>query len=370
MGKRSDINPTKTVGDLQGASGVIGQHPHPVREPESPGAPPQQALWDIWPWWPVFLKTVRRFGTNRLAVIGLTLIVFFTLIALAAPWLAPPIPGRDPYSIPQDFHIRSPFPQPPNWAAWQTFPPNWHLHPLGTTGASQYDLYYGVVWGTRTAFKVALIIVGLSLLIGLSVGSVAGFVGGIVDELLMRVVDVFLVFPILVAGIVLTVVLSSFPYISVLGLHLTVQGIWVVVLAISLVNWVTYARLVRGDMLSAKERGYVYAARALGASDLRIICRHLLPNTIYPVLVFASLDFGSQVIYVAAFSFLGLGAPLGYADWGQLVSNAQNWIIQGNGLQYWYVLIMPAAFISLFVLGFNLVGDAVRDIFDPHLHGR
>jgi peptide/nickel transport system permease protein len=307
---------------------------------------------------------------NPLSATGIALILIFLAIAIAAPWLASPRPSLDPYQIPQDLNISSSFPQPPNADAWQTFPPNWQLHPFGTTGTSQYDLYYGAIWGTRTAFKVALIIVGFSLMIGLLIGSLAGFAGGLIDEALMRLVDVFLAFPFLVAVVVLTVVLSQFPPIYIPILHIAMTGVWVVVVAITLVNWVTYARLVRGDILSAKEKDYVQAARAVGASNFRIIRRHLLPNTIYPVLVYASLDFGSQLITVAALSFLGLGSPLGYADWGQLVNNAQQWVVQGGGTQFWYTLMVPAVFIALFVLAFNLIGDGVRDIFDPQLRGR
>ncbi|MBI1730040.1 ABC transporter permease [Candidatus Acetothermia bacterium] len=343
-----------------------------TRRKQSYNLPPQiedrRELRDTLPWWPGFVKTARKFLRNPLSATGIGLILVFVAIALLAPWLAPPRQGLDPLLIPQDTSIRSSFPVPPNMDAWNTFPPDWKLHPLGTTGSSQFDLYYGVIWGTRTSFEVAVIIVGLSLLVGLLIGSVAGFTGGIVDDFLMRVVDIFLALPFLVLVVVLSIVLGTLPYINILGLHITIAGVWIVVAAIILVNWVTYARLVRGDMLSAREKDYVQAARAAGASNRRIIFRHLLPNIIYPVLIYASLDFGSQVVTVAALSFLGLGSPLGYADWGQLVNNAQGWV--GGGTQYWFVLAVPAVAISLFVLAFNLIGDAVRDIFDPHLQKR
>ena len=345
-----------------------------LREAEAKQFPPlieaRPELRDILPWWPWFVQTARRFLRNPLSATGIALIALFLGIAFAAPWLAPPRPGVDSYQIPQDLSIITPFPQPPNGDAWAKFPPDWREHPLGTTGSIQADLYYGVIWGTRTSFKVALIIVSFSLLIGLFIGSISGYLGGIVDNLLMRLVDIFLALPFLVVVVVLSIVFKQLHVIDLFGLRISVEGIWVVVAAITLVNWVTYARLVRGDILSAREKDYVQAARAVGAGGSRIIFRHLLPNTIYPVLVYASLDFGSQVITVAALSFLGLGSPLGYADWGQLINNAQQWIIQGGGAQYWFVLVVPAVFISLFVLGFNLIGDAVRDIFDPHLRKR
>ena len=140
-----------------------------------------------------------------------------------------------------------------------------------------------------------------------------------------------------------------------------------VMIAVTAVSWPSYARLMRGDVLSVKERDFVAAARALGASDARILFRHIIPNSIYPVLVVASLSMGRIVITAAALSFLGLGAPLGYADWGQLISLSRNWILgsSGNPFEYWHTVFIPGVSIFLFVLGWNLLGDAVRDILDP-----
>jgi peptide/nickel transport system permease protein len=294
---------------------------------------------------------------------GLTLILLFVLVAAAAPWLAPPLPDHNPYEIPKDFAIGTPFPQPPNWTAWQAFPPDWRLHPLGTTGSDQYDLYYGVIWGTRTAFAVAGVIVGFSMLIGIVLGCLSEYFGGFLDNIIMRVVDILLALPFLVLIVVLSVLLGAFPSIDLFGFHWNIQRLWIAVVAITLGNWITYARLVRGDLLSDKEKDYVLAVRSIGAGDAHIMIRHLLPNIIPSVLIYASLDFGSQALTVSALSFVGLGAPIGYADWGQLVNNAQNWIIHGK--EYWYVLVVPVVFIALFVLGFNLLGDAARDILDP-----
>jgi len=140
-----------------------------------------------------------------------------------------------------------------------------------------------------------------------------------------------------------------------------------VVLAIALVAWPSYARLLRADVLSVKEREFVTASRALGATDFWILTRRVIPNAIFPVLVVASLDIGSVVIMAAALSFLGLGAPMGYADWGQLISLSRNWILgtPQNPLQFWYTAVIPGGAIFLFVLGWNLLGDAFRDILDP-----
>jgi peptide/nickel transport system permease protein len=282
----------------------------------------------------------KRLRKRPLSMLGLALIGFFALVALFAPILAPVAANaRDPYLIPQEGY--SPDPRPPS-----------HEHWFGTT-EQQYDLYYGIVWGTRTAFRIGVIIVVVALGVGVLLGSVAGFYGGWVAEVLMRFTDVILAFP----GIVLAVVI-----VAVLGPSLDK-----VILAIAVVAWPSYARLVRGDVLSVKEREFVLAARALGASDFRILAKHVLPNTIYPVLVVASLDIGSVVITAAAMSFLGLGAPVGYADWGQLISLSRNWILgaSGNALQYWHTVFFPGVAIFLFVLGWNLLGDAFRDILDP-----
>ncbi len=173
----------------------------------------------------------------------------------------------------------------------------------------------------------------------------------------MRLTDVFLAFP----GLILAVVI-----VAVLG-----QSVRNAVIAIAAVEWPTYTRLLRGEFLRVRDMEYVQAARALGSGDLRIILRHVIPNTVYPLLILASLNMGSIVITFAALSFLGLGAPPGYADWGQLINLSHNWIAgtAGDPFTYWYTLIVPGAAIFLFVLGWNLLGDAFRDIFDPRLQG-
>ncbi|HQD33048.1 MAG TPA: ABC transporter permease, partial [Candidatus Atribacteria bacterium] len=134
-------------------------------------------------------------------------------------------------------------------------------------------------------------------------------------------------------------------------------------------SWMGPARLIRGNILQVKEEQFVLAAKALGVSDFSIIIRHVLPNTIFPVLIQASMRMGSLVITAAALSFLGVGAPQGYADWGALLNYARNWMLggQGEALKYWYMTVFPGAAMVLFVLAWNLVGDALRDAFDPRL---
>ena len=287
-------------------------------------------------------RTLRRFRSTPLSVVGAGIVLFFIVLALLAPLLAHPT-ERNPYMIPHSGYASDPRPPGPG-------------HPFGTT-EEQFDLFYGVVWGARTAFLVALSVVASAVAIALVLGSVSGFYGGPADEAVMRVTDIFLAFP----GLILTVVI-----VAVLG-----QSVRNAVIAIAVVEWPTYTRLLRGEFLRVRDMEYVQAARALGSGDLRVIARHVIPNTVYPLLILASLNMGSIVITFAALSFLGLGAPPGYADWGQLISLSHNWIAgtAGDPFTYWYTLIVPGLAIFLFVLGWNLLGDAFRDVFDPRLQG-
>ncbi len=288
---------------------------------------------------------LHQLRKNPLSVIGVTLILIFAISAIFAPILAPPPGGHiDPYQIPRDGF--SPVPQPPS-----------EEHTFGTT-QGQYDIYYGVIWGTRSAFQVGLIVMGAILVIGIFLGSIAGYFGGIVDEIIMRITDVFLAFPALILAMAIVVALGP--------------SLNTVIIALISVSWPVYARLIRGDILATREEDYVEAARGLGASNFRIITRHVLPNSIYSALVMASLDIGAIVLAAAALSFLGLGAPEGYADWGQLIQFSRNWIVgtPGNPMAYWYTVVIPGLFILFFVLGWNLVGDAFRDILDPRLAKR
>jgi peptide/nickel transport system permease protein len=281
-----------------------------------------------------------------MALLGAGIILFFASVAALAPLLAPaPDNSRDVYLIPQDGY--SPDPVRPSAKHW-----------FGTT-ENQYDLYYGMVWGSRTAFKVALSVVASSLAIGMIVGGLAGFYGGWIDEVLMRITDVVLALPSIVLAVVMVAVL-----VPKFGSQ---HSLLLVMASVALVSWPSYARLLRGDVLSIKEREFVLAARALGASDARILVRHILPNCIYPLLIVASLSLGSIVITTASLSFLGLGSQPGSADWGYLISLSRNWILgnSGNPFEYWHTLFIPGLAISMFVLGWNLVGDALRDILDP-----
>lgn len=286
-------------------------------------------------------RIIKRLLRNPSAVLGFSLLIFFTLVAIFAPIICPP-QSYNPYMIPIATWDKTP--QPPTAE-----------HPFGIIDGR--DIFYGVVWGTRTAFKVGLIVTLVSTLIGLLIGSVAGYFGGWLDEVLMRITDIFLSIPYILAAIVVTAFLG--------------MGLNKVMISLVMFGWMATARLIRGNILQVREEQYVLAARALGVNDYLVILRHVLPNTIFPVIIQATMRIGSLVITAAALSFLGLGAPIGYADWGSLLNFARNWLLgsSGEAFKYWYAIVYPGVAMVLFVLAWNLVGDALRDVFDPRLRG-
>lgn len=319
-------------------------------------------------------KSLRRFLRNPLGWVGSLLLILFILTAIFAPqltssqlintrntcvrdlglgfdnltdirdptklvfWRSIVAPPGSCFTIPRISY--SPIPTP---ASAGTF--------LGTTSGG-YDIFYGLVWGTRSAFYVGVVVVGIGIVIGVIVGSIAGFFGGWIDNLIMRIIDVIFAIP----GLVLAIVI-----VSILG-----QSLQNVMIALAIFGWAGYARLLRGDILQVKEREFVDGARALGASNFRLIFRHVLPNSITSLLVIASLDIGSVVLSAAALSFLGLGAPIGFADWGQMINFARDWLQgpPGQPFAYWFVSFWPGLIIVLFVLAWNLLGDAARDVLD------
>jgi peptide/nickel transport system permease protein len=300
------------------------------------------------------------------AILGFSLIVFFVIVALAAPAIAPPLRASDPYKMPRDGFAAEPRPMGSEWRRNVPPLPFWWDAIMGTdewvhvfgTSQGQYDVFYGVIWGTRTAFKTGMIVVISTLLIGIVVGSVSAYYGGAVDNIIMRIVDVFLTLPFILAALILAAVLTP-----KIGRSLVPS-----ILALITFGWMGYARIIRGDILSTKERDYVMAARVIGVKDSRILFRHILPNAIFPTLVLASLAIGDVVLAFAALSFLGIGTEIGYADWGQVLSFARNWIISLD--QYWYIVVFPGVTLVLFVMGWNLLGDALRDVLDPRMRGK
>ena len=283
--------------------------------------------------------TFKLLKRNPLSFVGIGILLIFIIIALLAPVIAPPPENHlDSYMIPRDGY--SPVPQAPS-----------SEHIFGTT-EGQYDIYYGVIWGTRTAFQIGLLVTASVLALGVLLGSIAGYFGGIVDEIIMRITDIFLAFPALVLAMALTIALGP--------------SITSVMIALVIVSWPSYARLIRGDILATREEDYVEAARGIGCSNLRIIVKHILPNAIGPIVVNVTLSTAMFILQEAALSFLGLGVPLNIATWGNIVNVAQDLRILQN---FWWLWVPAAVIISLFVLAVNFIGDGLRDSTDPTQQG-
>jgi peptide/nickel transport system permease protein len=350
--------------------------------------------------WRFMLKRIRQ---SSLAMAGVIIILCFVGIAIFAPLLAPP--HGDPFIIPQDKEIGDLI------GATPTPPTTRHI--FGTID-SQFDLYYACIWGTITAFRVGLLVVAISVIVGLIVGTVAAFYGGLLDEALMRFTDIIIAFPGLILAMALVL---AFPTIMPINLSTTVLALsivfmfvfmafkpdrrwlflcWIAVLAsmlstlyfpfilsisldnltkvliaLTLVGWPGYARVIRGEVLRVKNEDFIEASKASGSSDFRTITRHILPNSIYPVLIVATLDIGSVVLTAAALAFIGIGAPINYADWGQVISRSENWIgTAPDIIANFHTFFIPGLFITFFVVGWNLLGDALRDVLDPMLRRR
>lgn len=310
-------------------------------------------------------RILRGLLKTPASIIGFILIALFILIAIFAPVICPPV-GKDPYRIPRDGFSGEPkapgtvwkknVPDIPFWYKTVTGKDEW-VHILGTA-QGQYDIFYGIIWGTRTAFRTGIIVVLSTVLIGIILGSLAAYYGKWVDQLIMRIVDIFMTVPYIMMALIMAAVLTP-----VIG-----RSLIPAILALITFGWMGYARIIRGDILSVKQRDFVLAAKVCGVKDGRILFRHILPNAIFPTLVLASLGIGDVVLSFAALSFLGIGTEIGYADWGQVLSFARNWITSLG--QYWYIVVYPGLTLVFFVMGWNLVGDALRDVLDPRMRGK
>ncbi|MGA8300290.1 MAG: ABC transporter permease [Terriglobales bacterium] len=271
-------------------------------------------------------SSTRLARHNPLAAVGVALVIIFVICAIFAPWLAP----QDPAHI--DLPNRL---QPPS------------AHHLCGTDELGRDILSRLIWGARISMFVGSSVVACSLFLGIIVGSLAGYYGGRTDHFVNIVLmNAFLSFP----GILIAIAFVAFRG----------PGIFNLVLALSLGGWVGYARLVRGQVLAVREREFVEAARALGASDLRIVLSHILPNIIQPVIVQAAIGMAGAVLAEATMSFLGLGVPPPTASWGSMLNDARSHLFDAP-----HLVLFPAVTVMLAVLAFNFIGDALRDFLDP-----
>lgn len=263
---------------------------------------------------------------HKTAVIGLMMILILFGIALLAPLLAP----HDPAAL--------------NLAGNLGLPSL--SHPLGQDKLGR-DILSRILFGARVSVKVGIFTVGISLSIGLAVGSLAGYAGRWVDEVIMRIIDILMAFP----GILLAIAITA-----VLGPSLNH-----VILALCLTGWVGYARLIRGQVISEREREYVQAARSIGAGPVRILRRHILPNTLTPIIVEATFGMAGAILAEAGLSFLGLGTQPPTPSWGAMLSEGSHFMLVAP-----HLTIFPGIAIMLVVLGFNFLGDGLRDWMDVH----
>jgi peptide/nickel transport system permease protein len=270
-----------------------------------------------------FRRTARH---NPLAAGGLVLVILFVVFALFAPWIAP----QDPAAIDLPARLSS----------------SSNAHWFGTDELGR-DILSRTIYGARISMLVGSCVVLTSLALGLIVGSIAGYYGGGIDRFVNIVLmNAFLSFP----GILIAIAFVAFRG----------PGIFNLVIALSLGGWVGYARLVRGQVLAAREREYVESARALGASDLRIIVLHILPNIIQPVIVQAAIGMAGAILAEATMSFLGLGVPPPTSSWGAMLNDGRAHLFDAP-----HLVIYPAVAVMLAVLSFNFIGDALRDYLDP-----
>ena len=284
------------------------------------------------PKWNSFKESMYLLAKNKLSLLAFAIIILLVLGAVFAPVIVPY--PEDVYST----HIEN-----------KLLPPS-EEHIMGTDDLGR-DVFSRVVYAARVSISTALVAVGVALLIGIPLGAVAGVFGGWIDNVIMRITDVFLSFPPLLLAIALVALLGS--------------GLTNAIIAIVVSWWPWYTRLVRGQAVSIKERKFVQAAETIGTSKLKIIFKHIIPNCISPVIVQASMDIGGVIMTVASLSFLSLGAQQPTPEWGLMISEGRAYFPDK-----WWCCIFPGIAIFLTVLSFNLLGDAIREILDPKTRKR
>ena len=269
----------------------------------------------------------KRLRKNKLAMVGLYIILGLMVIAILAPWIAP----YDPYEVNYDEYLK---------------PPSLR-HPLGTDEFGR-DILSRIIFGARVSLQVGIIAEGIATAIGVLLGSISGYYGGWVDHLIVELTNIIFAFPFLL--FVIAIVVSLGPSLTNLFI------------AVGITGWAGTARLIRGQILSLKESEYVEAARALGASNTRIIFKHIVPNCIAPIIISATLGMGGAIMTEASLSFLGLGAQPPIPSWGSMIDYAKDFL----RTNLWYSFF-PGLAIMITVFGFNLLGDGLRDALDPRL---
>lgn len=269
----------------------------------------------------------KRLRKNKLAMLGLGIVIMLILIAIFASFIAP----YNPIERLKEESSLSPS----------------RIHLFGTDLLGR-DIFSRVIYGSRISIVVGVVAVGISVVIGLFLGALSGYFGNIPDAFIMRIADIFFAFPYILGAIVIMTVLGP--------------GIVNIFIAIGILGWASFARILRGSILSIKNKEYIEAAKALGASNYRIITKHIFPNAFAPIIVYATMNIGTAIIVEAALSFLGLGVQPPTPAWGKMLSESLNYI----DIAPW-MMLFPGLAIVITVLGFVLLGDGLRDAFDPRL---
>lgn len=277
----------------------------------------------------VIMTTLRRFVRNKAGIVGLGVFLFVVGMALLGPQIAP----NDPFQVSLKAHYLAPGEDP--------------QFPLGTDALGRC-LYSRLLYGAQRSLVVGLVAVSIGGSFGTVYGAISAYVGGLPDMGMMRVVDIFLSLP-------------FYPLVIILVTLYPEGGLIMIGLAIAFVAWTGYARLVRSEILSLKERQFAEAARGLGASNFRVITRHMLPNAIAPIIVAATFGMASAILIEAGVSFLGFGNPT-IPSWGRICSEGMDVMRKA-----WWITTLPGVMIFITVLGFNLLGDGIRDSLDPRL---
>lgn len=273
----------------------------------------------------MFKIVINRIMKNRLAIAGLFFILSIFILAFFAPYISP----YDPYKI----------------NVYQVLEPPSKEHLFGTDELGR-DVLSRIIYGARVSLKVGFLAMGIAILTGTLFGAIAGYYGGFIDTIIMRLVDVMLAFPTLFLILAVVAVLEP--------------SIYIIMIVIGFTGWMDVARLVRAEVLSLKEREFVLSAKAIGATSGRIIFKHILPNAIYPVIVAATFAVGGAILIESGLSFLGLGIQPPEPSWGGILSVGKDYITVA-----WWMSLFPGIAIFLTVLSFNLLGEALRDALDP-----
>lgn len=325
---------SQIASDVSGGTGLAPEGTTPIV-----GKSPRRLFWD-------------RFKQDRVAFVGLGFIILLFLLALLAPVVADVV-GHGPE---QQFKVMEDefgFPKGPTGNFY-----------FGADNAAR-DLFIRVVYGTRTSLQVAVFATGIAVVIGVSLGLVAGFFRGWIDTVVSRVIDIVLSLPLVLFAVGIAAACSTSEEGCRIGwkpLQLSITpGLGIVVGIIALFSWPYIARIVRGNTLSIREKEFIEASRSLGAGNIRIMTREVLPNLIAPIIVYATLVIPNNIVFEAALSFLGLGVPDKTPSWGAMLEDGSRLFDEGA----WWMIVFPGLFLVMTTLAFNLVGDGLRDALDP-----